>query len=74
MNSECMNEPGSFSCVCNPGYEGSGIQCTDIDECTQKSDKCSINAACTNHQGTHSCSCNSGFIGDGHTCLGMVQD
>lgn len=24
----CYNTPGSFSCRCQPGYEGDGFQCT----------------------------------------------
>lgn len=26
----CINEPGSFRCVCNPGYDGNGYQCDPI--------------------------------------------
>ena len=29
-----MNTIGSFECVCRNGHEGSGLNCTDLDECT----------------------------------------
>ena len=27
-NAQCTNTKGSFSCFCNPGYTGDGINCT----------------------------------------------
>ena len=27
MNAICSNTPGSFTCVCGPGYSGDGINC-----------------------------------------------
>ena len=32
-NAECTNSDGSFSCVCQDGYEGDGQTCNDKDEC-----------------------------------------
>ena len=33
-NATCTNTDGSFTCVCNSGWEGAdGTSCTDIDEC-----------------------------------------
>jgi cysteine-rich repeat protein len=29
-NATCTNTPGSFICVCNPGYTGDGVTCTEI--------------------------------------------
>ena len=34
VNAACVNEPGTFSCVCNPGFEGNGASCTaTVDRC-----------------------------------------
>ena len=27
-NADCVNEPGSFRCNCEPGYSGDGVKCT----------------------------------------------
>ena len=43
---------------------------SDVDECTNNDDDCSINGRCTNTVGSFSCACNSGFEGDGKTCTG----
>jgi hypothetical protein len=29
----CANLPGSFTCTCNPGWEGNGLTCTPIPVC-----------------------------------------
>jgi len=56
------------ACVCRQGYTGNGIECADVDECTEKSDECDANAFCANTAGSFACSCNAGFTGDGLTC------
>ncbi|CAH1794916.1 unnamed protein product, partial [Owenia fusiformis] len=33
LNAECSNTIGSFTCNCNPGYDGDGIDCTKTDPC-----------------------------------------
>ena len=42
----------------------------DIDECSNGSHKCDVNAYCTNTDGSHSCFCKEGFTGDGRSCSG----
>lgn len=33
----CVNEPGGYKCLCNPGYEGNGYQCDPINYRTTSS-------------------------------------
>ncbi len=67
-NATCENTVGSFTCTCNAGFTGDGVNCADINECNEGSDNCDANATCNNTQGSFSCSCNPGFEGDGVTC------
>ena len=42
-NASCANTDGSFTCTCNPGFEGEGDVCTNIDECsTEDADRASV--------------------------------
>ncbi|XP_066128491.1 nidogen-2 isoform X1 [Saccopteryx bilineata] len=57
---------GTFSCVCLPGYAGSGHQCADVDECSEN--RCHPSATCYNTPGSFSCRCQPGYRGDGLQC------
>jgi len=54
-----VNETGNLNC--SASFE------LDVDECTNGSDNCDINATCTNVPGSFTCECNPGFTGDGTT-------
>ncbi len=45
--------PDTVSCVCNAGYEGDGVTCTDNDECADASAGCP--ALCVNEVGGFRC-------------------
>jgi len=62
----CTDNDGSYSCACNAGYEGTGVVCSNIDECSLGSDDCHADATCTDTDGSYSCNCDSGE-GDGKT-------
>ncbi|XP_045022612.1 adhesion G protein-coupled receptor E1 isoform X3 [Bubalus bubalis] len=73
-HSTCHNSLGSYSCVCNTGYEsrsgkknfqGPGETCEDVDECSRNSTLCGPSSVCTNLPGKYSCSCLPGFFSPG---------
>ena len=43
---------------------------SDIDECTDGTHDCDVNAECNNTQGSHNCTCKDGFHGNGTNCAG----
>ena len=46
---------------------------TDVDECTQATDDCHLNATCDNTIGSYSCECATGLTGNGIVCDGMYM-
>ena len=42
----------------------------DINECSDNSDNCDVNAYCNNTVGSYNCTCNPGYTGNGTTCTG----
>ncbi len=45
----------------------------DIDECTEGTDNCNVNAECMNTVGSFTCACIEGFSGDGVDCEGETN-
>ncbi|KTG37591.1 hypothetical protein cypCar_00011224 [Cyprinus carpio] len=72
---QCVNNPGSFDCICKVGYTLNGTECIDLDECESGVNNCSKFAQCVNTIGSHLCSCLNGFTGNGKNCSdnGLVQ-
>eukprot|EP00117_Sycon_ciliatum_P029197 scpid7922/ scgid2430/ Latent-transforming growth factor beta-binding protein 4 len=68
VNADCTNLAGSYRCTCRRGYEGSGVDCAEVDECQQGSHGCHRNAACNNTVGSFECACLAGYLGDGREC------
>ncbi|XP_034040107.1 nidogen-1 [Thalassophryne amazonica] len=73
----CNNQPGTFRCECEDGYQFSsdGRTCIQVnqpvDHCAAGTHSCDIpeRAQCSYTGGsTYICSCLPGFIGDGRSC------
>ncbi|OQR77488.1 hypothetical protein BIW11_07065 [Tropilaelaps mercedesae] len=63
QNSRCINDFGSYHCVCAEGFEGDpAAGCTDIDECLQS--PCAQGSLCYNSPGSFRCECPRGYTGD----------
>merc|ERR1719457_490162 len=71
VGGKCMNTPGSFLCICPPGYEldETGLICQDINDCDLEENPCG-NGICTNTPGGFQCTCPDGYKlkDDGKMC------
>ncbi|XP_020614869.1 matrilin-2-like [Orbicella faveolata] len=68
----CVNMSTGVSCMCSDGYVGDPHQCEDVNECTDGSHDCPVNAYCVNIPGSYNCSCNqSGYSYNGSMSVGM---
>lgn len=72
-NASCYDLVDGYQCVCNAGYSGDGVTCTDIDECAEGLANCDVNAQCINTLGGFECVCNDGFSGDGLECIDIDE-
>ena len=76
IDSECQNYPGSYRCVCKPGFKHAGKSCVDINECVEIPNICSHE--CVNLWGSYRCHCRQGYhlSEDRRTCedLDECQD
>ncbi|NWS41280.1 FBLN7 protein, partial [Probosciger aterrimus] len=54
---ECLNLPGSYHCLCPPGYllHADRNACEDVNECTGKQHNCTQGNICINTFGGHRC-------------------
>lgn len=51
-NARCINNPGSYECVCSDGFTGNGFTCKDVNECLINNGGCDENAQCINTIGS----------------------
>ena len=59
-NATCVDGVASFSCVCQPGYEGADCG-SDINECENV--KCENGGTCTDGINMYLCTCVDGYTG-----------
>lgn len=65
----CTPAGDAATCECNPGFDGDGETCVDVDECATGNGGCSADATCDNTDGSFTCTCVAPiFEGDGETC------
>ena len=72
LNASCLNSKGSYTCHCNDGYNGDGVTCIDVDECSGVN-TCSDNSSCKNTKCGYDCTCNDGFIRNGQECVDINE-
>uniref|UniRef100_UPI0010A09B05 uncharacterized protein LOC114602584 n=1 Tax=Podarcis muralis TaxID=64176 RepID=UPI0010A09B05 len=66
ISKTCNGGRDEENCKCNPGFEGNGIHCVDIDECKKEMPMhCLAEATCINTYGSYFCRCPKGLEGDG---------
>ncbi|KAH0631907.1 hypothetical protein JD844_019808, partial [Phrynosoma platyrhinos] len=69
FNATCVENGNLRHCICQDGFTGDGVTCSDIDECSSMDlNHCHSLATCINNQGNYSCSCPEGYNGDGYHC------
>ena len=67
-NATCEDQPDGFLCRCNPGFEGDGIDCTNIDNCADS--PCLNGGTCSDQTSGYLCTCSEGY--DGEQCENPV--
>ena len=73
-NGLCIDNDGSFQCICNVGFSGDGIECVNIDECLiEYNNNCHSDATCIDTFGSFHCDCNNGYTGDGVDCINIDE-
>ena len=64
---------GNYTCICSIGYEGSGYQCDNVDECSLGTHLCPEEASCSDTDGNYTCTCKTGYQGNGFSCANVDE-
>ena len=62
-NAHCVGGGSNAKCVCNKGYEGNGVKCTNINECLQNI-TCENPSTCIDMDPGYFCQCPKGWYGE----------
>ena len=70
---ECVDNSGSYACLCLKGYVKHGEKCIDIDDCEAMQDRCHAHARCIDNEGSYECLCEPGWDGNGFECQNIDE-
>ncbi|KAK5882024.1 hypothetical protein CesoFtcFv8_020658 [Champsocephalus esox] len=69
----CHQSPSGYQCVCDVGYVGNGLACSDIDECERENICPQDETECMNTPGLYSCICKEGYTLNGTQCVDVNE-
>ncbi|XP_036361583.1 fibrillin-2-like [Octopus sinensis] len=64
----CIEIPGTYHCICQPGFRFNEKTCVDINECKKNNGGCPFPYRCVNRPGFHYCACPFGFVARRNMC------
>ncbi|XP_016134102.1 mucin-like protein [Sinocyclocheilus grahami] len=68
----CHPSPSEYQCVCDVGFKGDGLTCSDIDECEEN--VCpKKETQCVNNPGSFDCICKVGYTLKGTECIDLDE-